>query len=147
MKNINLTICAFILLSFSSCTKDYVGDTYDFSNSLPAYVEIATKTAKTLKQGTALSVSVQMRTALTDDVTVTYQITGTTATIQGTIVIPRNTVKATASVTLPTGIVVAPATSVSAQFKIVSAIRGTTENLRIGFNGAATEVIPLTITL
>jgi hypothetical protein len=150
MKNISLIIFAFFALVFSSCTKDYVGDTYDFSNSLSAYVEFSPSTprpiaTKTVKQGTSFAVTVQLRTALSEDVTVGYQVTGTTATIQGTIVILRNTTKTTANITLPTGIVVAPAVSVSAQLKLVSAVKGT-DVLRIGFKNPGTEVIPLIIT-
>ncbi|HEY8690269.1 MAG TPA: hypothetical protein VIM07_13620 [Chitinophagaceae bacterium] len=145
MKNNYLSLFVFIIVGFTSCSKEYTGDSFDTSTSLAPYVEIATKTAQTVKQGASFSVSVQMRTALTENVTVNYTVTGTSATIQGSIVIPRNTLKATSIVTIPTGVVVAPATSVVAQFKIVSAIRGS-ESLRIGYKDPTKEVITITIT-
>lgn len=143
MKNIALYLFAFIILTVVSCKKDYKGDTYDFSDSKAAYVEFSSKDSATVVQGTTFTTVVQMRTALTENVTVNYTITGTTATISGSFIILRNTVKVTGSITLPAGIV-APGTVVLAQLKLVSAFKGT-EPLRIGFNGASTEVIALTI--
>jgi hypothetical protein len=143
MKNIALYLFAIVTLTIAGCKKDYPGDTYNFTDSKAAYVEFSPKTAKTVVQGTTFTTVVQMRTALTEDVSVNYAITGTTATITGTIIIPRNTVKVTGSITLPNGIV-APGTVVQGQLKLVSALKGT-DVLRIGFNGASTEVIALTI--
>ena len=131
-------------LAVGGCKKSYPGDTYDFTNSKAAYVEFpAPKKAIVATQGSTLSVVVQMRTALTEDVSANYSITGTTAVIAGTIVIPRNTVKATGSIVLPTGIVAAGST-VKAQLKLVSANKGA-DILRVGFNDPSTEVIALTI--
>lgn len=145
MKNLSIIIVALLLLGISSCSKKYAGDSFDTSTSLPPYVEFTSKAAKTVQQGQSITVPVQMKTALTEDVTVTYQITGISPTKTGTIVIPRNTVKATATITIPTGIVAAPGTSVAAQLKLVSAVRGT-EALRVGYKDPSSEVINLKIT-
>jgi hypothetical protein len=143
MKNIFLSIIVIGLLSVG-CKKSYQGDTYDFTNSKAAYVEFpAPKKAIVATQGSAISVVVQMRYALTEDVSANYSITGTTAVITGTITIPRNTVKVTGSILLPSGIATA-GTPVKAQLKLVSANKGA-EILRVGFNDPSMEVIALTI--
>jgi len=142
MKNIGIFIIACLALTTVGCKKSYVGDTYDFSNSLPSYAEFASKTALTAKQGASINVVVQMKTALTEDVTVNYEITGTTAVITGSAVILRNTVKVTKAIVLPTGIVATG--SVVAQIKMLSATKGTVI-LRVGQIAPTSEVIKLTI--
>ena len=143
MKNIALILIAVVGLTLGSCNKSYPGDTYDFTNTTAQFVEFAPKDDITANQGSSFIATVRMRTALTEDVTVKYQITGTSATITGNIVIVRNTVKTAASIMLPSGIV-APGSMVQAQLMLVSAAKGTS-TLKVGANGAAGEVIAVTI--
>jgi hypothetical protein len=145
MKNICLLITICFIITFSSCKKSYVGDTYDFTNTLAPYVELASKGGITAAQGSVIKITVQMKTALTEDVTVNYSITGAgSAPINGTVVVLRNTVKTIAPITLPTGIV-APGSTVAAKLILTGAIKGS-DVLRIGSIVPTTEVINLTIT-
>lgn len=145
MKYSILIIFGFIILINSGCKKSYVGDTYDFSNSLAPYVELASKSPVKAKQGTVIKVTVQMKTALTEDVTVSYAITSVGSTpINGTVIILRNTVKAIGSITLPGGIVTTGST-LAAQLALTGATKGN-NNLRVGSIVPTSEIINITIT-
>src|SRR4051812_8728903 len=98
MKNIALVLFAFIALMTMGCEKDYQGDSYDFSDAKAPYVEFASKKAITATQGTTISPVVQMRTALTEDVTVNYTLSINTTIIPGSVTIARNSLKATAPI-------------------------------------------------
>lgn len=145
MKNISLSIFALLLITTIGCKKSYVGDTYDFTNTTSTYVEFASKMDITAMQGSVINVTAQMKTALTEDVTVSYTITPTGGSpITGTAIILRNTVKTVVSITLPSGIVAAGST-IMAQLILTGAKRGT-EVLRIGSIVPTSEVINITIT-
>ena len=145
MKNISLSIFALLFITITGCKKSYVGDTYDFTKTTSTYVEFASKMDITAMQGSVIKVTVQMKTALTEDVTVSYTITPAGGSpITGTAIILRNTVKTTVSITLPSGIV-APGSTTMAQLVLTGAKRGT-EVLRIGSIEPTSEVINITIT-
>lgn len=145
MKNIFLLIVASLIIITSSCKKSYVGDTYDFTNTLAPYVEFASKADVKAQQGSVINETIQMKTALTEDVTVAYSITPAGGTpITGTIVVLRNTVKTIAPITLPSGIVT-PGSTVSAKLMLTGATKGTNV-LRVGSIAPTSEVVNLTIT-
>lgn len=145
MKNISLSIFALLFITITGCKKSYVGDTYDFTKTTSTYVEFASKMDITAMQGSVIKVTVQMKTALTEDVTVSYTITPAGGSpITGTAIILRNTVKTTVSITLPSGIV-APGSTTMAQLVLTGAKRGT-EVLRIGSIEPTSEVVNITIT-
>ena len=145
MKNFSLSIFALILITAIGCKKSYVGDTFDFTNTTATYVELASKKDITAKQGSVIKVTTQMKTALSEDVTVSYTLTPTGgAPITGTAIILRNTVKTVVSITLPSGIV-APGSTTMAQLVLTGAKRGT-EVLRIGSITPTSEVVNITIT-
>lgn len=145
MKNIILFIITSFIITLSSCKKSYVGDTYDFTNTLAPYVELASKSDIKAKQGSVIKETVQMKTALTEDVTVNYSITPAGSTpISGTIVLLRNTVKTIASITLPNGIVT-PGSTVAATLTLTGATKGT-DILRVGSIAPASEVVNVIIT-
>ena len=145
MKNISLSIFVLLLITTFGCKKSYVGDTYDFTKTTSTYVEFASKMDITAMQGSVIKVTVQMKTALTEDVTVSYTITPAGgAPITGIAIILRNTVKTAVSITLPSGIV-APGSTTMAQLVLTGAKRGT-EVLRIGSIVPTSEVINITIT-
>ncbi len=145
MKNIILSIFALFIVTIFGCKKSYMGDTYDFTNTIPAYVELASKKDITAQQGSVIKVTVQMKTALTEDVVVNYTITPAGSTpINGTVIIVRNTVKTIASITLPTGIV-GPGSTVKAQLSIIGAKKGA-DVLRVGSLAPTSEIVNIIIT-
>lgn len=148
MQKINLILkyCFFSLsiLTLASCEKDYEGDSYDFSNSVAPYVELSAKTAVTVTEGSALTSVFQVRTALQEDVTVGYQITGGYTT-SGNVVIPRNSRSGNLSVTIPVGTVPVGSTSVAAVLKIVSVTRPSGGAIIVGRLGADLEKRNVTI--
>jgi hypothetical protein len=140
MKIINI-LGRYILLSLivlSGCKK-FEEEKFDFaSTSLPPYLELKSKTAKTVTEGGNLSLTVQVRTALAEEVTVAYEITGG-FTMSGTMKLPANAVEATASVLIPTGTVVSPAVTVSGVLTIKSATAASGLKLSVGRLSTSSE--------
>ncbi|MFD2144539.1 hypothetical protein [Mucilaginibacter antarcticus] len=144
-------ICLLLpLVAFQSCKKAASpGDNYDFSNPLPPYAEFKALTGLSVKlaanQTTAGTAKVTFitRTALQQDVTVTYSVTGAVNLANQTIVIPKDaTTSAEASITIPAK--TAPGTAVVTINKVVAA-DGTL--LAIGKdNVAANQKVTITIT-
>ncbi len=133
MKIINILGRCFLfsLIVLSGCKK-FEEEKFDFSStSLPPYLELKSKTAKTVTEGNNLSFTVQVRTALTEEVTVAYEITGG-FTLSGTMKLPANVVEATASVLIPTGTVVSPAVTTTGILTIKSATTASGLNLTVG---------------
>ena len=147
MKFINKRIGLIILTStliFSSCKK-YEEEKFDFASTSKApYVELKSKTAKTVVQGNAFSFTVQVRTAFTVPVTVYYAISGGAA-ITGSMTLPANLVESASSVTIPAGTVPTGSTSVALVFKIISATRANGQ-LTVGRLNPDTEKINVTVT-
>lgn len=127
-----------------SCKKKGPGDNYDFSNSLPPYVEISTKTSSTVVEGTSLAVAVRLKTAVQEPVLVNYTVSGAFSTT-GTITIPRGTLTASVTLAIPSTLVPVGSPSVGASFAITGATKGST-NLTIGALGVnSKEVKPILI--
>lgn len=148
MQKINLILkyCLFSLsiLTIASCEKDYAGDSYDFSNSVAPYVELASKSTLSVKEGVASNIAVQVRTAFQEDVTVGYQITGG-YTASGNITLPRNTRSVNFALNVPVGTVPVADATATAVFKIVSVTRPSGGAIIVGRTGADLEKRTLTI--
>jgi hypothetical protein len=124
MKLTNKYLLTLLLISgilLGSCKK-YEEEKPDFSKSQPPYVTLKSTAAKTVKQGAALKFNVLVRTALQEDVTVSYDISGG-FTKTGTFIVPRNTTDAPISIDIPAGTVPSGGVSLSGTFKILSATR------------------------
>lgn len=136
----------FVLFAVIStgCEKDYPGDSYDFSATKAPFVELKSKTAVTVKQGSSFNVTAQVRTAFGSVTTATYQLTGA-LTSTGNIVIARNKTEGVAAVAVPAGTVPAGQTSVTAQLKLTTA-QNADGTLSIGYLDPAKEVISIKIT-
>lgn len=101
MKNITLkalTFLALVVFGFSSCN-DFEDENFDFSTSLPAYVELSSGSIADFADST-ITVEARVRTALQSVITVDYDITGD-FTESGTIEIPAGSVSGTTAITLP----------------------------------------------
>ncbi|MEQ7798356.1 Calx-beta domain-containing protein [Pedobacter sp. ASV1-7] len=132
-----LSITAAFLLQ--ACEKKGPGDNYDFSNSLPPYVEISDKAQLKVVEGTNAVVQVRLKTAVQEPVTVNYNVTGTFST-SGTVTIPRDALTANVTIAVPAN------SSGNATFKITEATKGSTK-LTIGAKGVnSNEVRSLLIT-
>ncbi len=132
-----LTITATFLLQ--SCDKKGPGDNYDFSNSLPPYVELSAKTNLSVVEGTSTTIAVRLKTAIQQDVIVKYSVTGAFATT-GTVTIPREALTANITLAIPASLVPAGSPSATAVFKITGATKGG-ENLTIGALGTASNEV------
>ncbi|MEJ2883858.1 hypothetical protein [Pedobacter sp. GR22-6] len=139
MKKLIILLSLTSAFFLQSCEKKGPGDNYDFSNSLPAYVEITTKTNLGVVQGNSATIALRLKTAVQQDVVVSYSVTGAFSTT-GTVTIPRDGLTANAVVAVPAGIVPAASASATAVFKITGAKKGT-EDLSIGALGANSNEI------
>lgn len=144
-------ICLLLpLVAFQSCKKAASpGDNYDFSNPLPPYAEFKSLAGVSVKlaadkitPGTA-KVAFILRTALQQDVTVTYSVSGAITAANQTIIIPKNTVSSLdASINVPA--LTAPGTAVVTLDKVVAADGSV---LAIGKDNIATkQKVTITIT-
>lgn len=144
MKKILILMTIMTAFLLQSCEKKGPGDNYDFSNSLPPYVEISSKTSSTVVEGTSLAVAVRLKTAVQEPVLVNYTVSGAFTTT-GTITIPRGTLTASVTLAIPSTLVPVGSPSVGASFAITGATKGST-NLTIGALGVnSNEVKPILI--
>jgi hypothetical protein len=148
MKKI-LIIVSFFGLGFQACNKDDAATKgFDFSSTLPPYVELSSTAAKTVKQGNATTVTFQMRTALQEAVTVTYDVTGGGVNLTNqSVVIERNKLTAIATINIPANVIVAPNTTATATLMLVKATTAAGTQLTIGQkNTPATQKVTINIT-
>ena len=109
MKKLIIYICLLLpVVAFQSCKKEYSpGDNYDFSNPLPPYVAFSStanvNVALNANGTTAGSAAIEFitRTALQQDITVTYSVTGALTLTNQTVVIPKNTTSTTIPAVAP----------------------------------------------
>ncbi len=136
------------VVAFQSCKKEISpGDNYDFSNSLPPYINIRT-TPLTVKQGATATFAFTMRTAFQQPVTVVYSVSGAVTLANQTATIPKDVVTANGSFVVPANTIVAPATTATATVTLVSATTADGTQLTIGQNNvAANQKFTLNITL
>ncbi|TKC58139.1 hypothetical protein FBD94_19515 [Pedobacter hiemivivus] len=139
MKKIIILMSIVTAFLLQSCEKKGPGDNYDFSDSLPPYVEISSKAQLTIVAGANGTIAVRLKTAVQEPVVVKYAVSGTFTTT-GTVTIPKGVLAA--NVILPVPIATVPG---NAAFTITGATKGAT-NLTIGALGAnSNEVRPLLI--
>jgi len=132
MKKILAIILPLVIL-FQSCDKEDAGlDGIDLSNTIPPYVELTSTAAKEVQQGTSATVAFQMRAAMQETVTITYNITGAVNQPNQTVVIDRNKTTANATVSIPNNVIVAPATSAVATLTVVKAQTASGRMLTLG---------------
>lgn len=148
MKKI-LAIILPLALLIQSCNKDDAGmDGIDLSNSLAPYVELTSTAAKTVQQGTSASVAFQMRVAMQEAVTITYNVSGAVNLSNQTLVIDRNKTTANATVAIPNNVIVAPATSAQATLTVTKAQTASGRALTLGAkNEPAKQKLTINITL
>lgn len=108
-----------------SCSNEYPGDSFDFSNSTNPYVDLkVTKIAVSAPsdRDTTFAVTARLRTAtFAAPVTVNYELSGALSGT-GTITIDRNKLEGTKTgIVVPAGLIPAGQTQVTATLKIVSA--------------------------
>ena len=139
MKN-KLVLFALVgsMFSFTACEKDM--DTYDFSDSMPAYIEIKSKAAVTVEEGGVAKVTFQSREAFQSVKKLQYEVKGA-YNATGSIDYPRNTTSYEFSLAIPEGIVPDGAETATSTFSLVSA-----DGLTVGMKGAEKEVVTITIT-
>jgi hypothetical protein len=126
--------------AFEACKKTSLGDNHDITSVLPPYVQFTSRTTRTVVQGNAVSLGFTMRTALQQDVTVTYSVSGS-FTLTQTAVIPANSLTTTFSITAPASVTGA------ATVTLVKATKADGTALTIGQdNVPANQVVTLNVT-
>lgn len=131
-----IIIAFFATMLFAACD-DTPEAVTDFSETLPVYVELSTKTVLAAKQGTTVSLPIRLREAQQQDVAVSYDVTGAFTT-SGTATITRNSLTGSISVAIPANVVPLLSTTADAVITLKSATMGS-QTLRIGHLSAAGE--------
>ncbi len=142
-------ILSILILCLQACNKDKAGTAgFDFSNSISPYVELASTSAKTVKQGSSATVTFQMRTGFQQAVTVYYDVTGGGVNLTNqTAVIERNKLNTAATINIPAGVIPASGTTATATLTLVKAVTASGTQLTIGQkNTPATQKVTLNIT-
>lgn len=103
MKNIFKLSILLVLLALYSCETFDVADP-DFSNSYPAYVELASASALTVPEGGNIPISLSSRTVIYEAYSVSYELTGD-YTASGTIDVPAGVNSLETVIPVPPGIV------------------------------------------
>lgn len=134
MKKLLILLLSATIFGFQSCDKDEAAtEGFDFSNTLPPYVELSSTAAKTVKQGASTTFTFVMRSALQQNVTVSYDVTGGGLNLTNqTVVIERNKLNAVVTVPIPANAIVAPATTASATLTLTKAVTASGAQLTIG---------------
>ncbi|WP_121356274.1 hypothetical protein [Flavisolibacter nicotianae] len=149
MKKIPATVFFFVVLFVvAACNKDEAATKgFDFSNSLPPYVELTSTKAKTVKQGESVDIAFQMRTGLQQKVTVYYDVTGGGLNLTNqTVTFDKEKTAATATVAIPNNVITPPATSATATLKVTKAVKEDGTQLTLGSkNTPATQMLTLKI--
>ena len=147
MKKLIILFSITVAFLLQSCDKKGPGDNYDFSNSLPAYVALTSTAAKTIKEGASGTFTFTLKTAIQQPVKVTYKVEGALNLPNQTVTIAREALTSVATVTVPAGVIVAPATTATATLTLVSAATEDGNALTIGSkNDAATQKVTINIT-
>jgi len=138
MKKIKIILYFVIVcLSLQACKKDSPGDNYDFSNSLPPYVTLTSKTVSATAGGSA-NVAINVRTALEQDVIITYNVSGGITLSNQTVTLKKETYTVNAVVPVPAG-------TGTAKLTIVKAVKADGSSMTIGQdNVAANQVATIT---
>ena len=128
-----------MLLGFVGCSKDYPGDSYDFSNSTNPYVEFKS-TKISVSAPSTFTFTVRLRTAISSGpTTVGYELSGALSG-SGTVVIERNKIEGVSStISVPVEVLNGAASS-SATLKLVSA-KNSSLNIDLGRNGTGNQAV------
>jgi|GEM_PF-1452839 len=138
MKRIIILISIISITLFFGCKKiDSPGDNFDFSNSIAPYVTIESLDDIEAAPGDEIEFNLQMRTSLQQAVTVTYKMEGAVNVPNATIVIEKEAKEALVSYTIPSNVIVAPATSATITFTLLKAQTADGKSLTIGQNADA----------
>jgi hypothetical protein len=122
-----------IISGLQACNKDDAAtEGFDFNSTLPPYVELSSMAAKTVKQGASTTITFQMRSAMQQAVTVTYNVTGAVNLTNQTAVIDRNKLTVAVPIAIPNNIIVAPATTATATLSIIKATTASGTELTVG---------------
>lgn len=119
-----IVILFSIILGLYSC-EYYDGDSYDFSDTYPAYVELSDISLQNVPEGGSVKVTFPMREVVYKPFDVTWEITGD-YTATGTIKVPKGASNYTTTISIPEGIV--SDGSLDARFKLT----GTSEGIALG---------------
>ncbi len=134
-------------LFLQSCDKKGPGDNYDFSNSLPAYVALSSTATKNVKEGASTTVTFIQKTAIQQDVKVSYKVEGALNLPNQMVTITRDALTSVATISVPVGTIVGSATTATATLTLVSAVKADGSVLTIGSkNNAITQKVTINIT-
>jgi hypothetical protein len=139
MKKITLYILIALVtgMAFQSCKKASPGDNFDFSNSLPPYVTLTSKSITVASSAASGNVNINVRDVLQQNVTITYNLSGIVTATNQTVVLPKETLSVNVAVNRPTS----GTTTGTVNLTIVSAIRADGTPMTIGQDNVAANQV------
>lgn len=147
MKKILIHLCLIPLLVFVACDKEAPGDNYNFENKVAPYVAFNSTAAVAVKEGATVTVPLEVRTAIQEDLNITLSISGAIIKEQ-TVVLPKGTMSVNVPIIVPVGTIVSPATSATATLALTKAVSANGTEFTIGrLNNPETQKKVLNITL
>ncbi len=100
MKTYNRLIVAGLSILLLAACEDYQDENFDFSNSLATYVELAPGGTLTGEPGAEVSLTIRMREAINQPVSVDYEVTGDISS-SGSITIEKGDISAPIVFSIP----------------------------------------------
>lgn len=123
------------MFAFLSCG-NIENDTFDFSESLPNYVEFQSVKALSIKQGAKANFTISTKSSYFKDVAVTVKMDGQGLSETKTITLPKMKTNVTGDFTVP------EATAVGTEFEItITSAKSDTGEIRLGRIDNKTTVI------
>ncbi|SFC47955.1 hypothetical protein SAMN05421747_11240 [Parapedobacter composti] len=146
-------VCVFLymlpLLSImAACEEESLGDNFNFDQKVAAYVAFNSTAAVNVKEGEDVTFSFEVRTAMQQDITITYVVSGDFDIDEQSVVLPRNSMSVSTTLSIPEGTIVEPATTATATVSLLKAVTSDGRELSIGrLNDPETQKKVLNITL
>ena len=139
-------VSAIAVVFITSCDKESSGTIHDFSNTLPAYVDLTgAGSTVDVAPGDTASVTLVMRNAIQQDVTITYSVSAPVGATDQTFTIPRNLLRGTGKFKIPDD-ALGTSDTVTATLNITKAATADGQLLTLGrYNDPASQTITYSI--
>ncbi|MBA4166658.1 MAG: hypothetical protein H0X41_03790 [Chitinophagaceae bacterium] len=146
MKRTSIILSLAAVIFLVSCDKKSSGTEFDFSNSLTPYVTLRNTDTVDALEGDSVSLSVGMRTAFQQNVTVYYNVSAPVNLTDQTIVIGRNLLRAAGKFKIGEGIVTDPSGSENADVILTKAVTDDGTLLTLGrYNDPSSQTLDVVI--
>lgn len=132
MKKSTIGFICILAVTMAACDKESAGTDYDFGDSLPPYIQITDKTPVEAIAGDTVLIDFNIRTAVQEDVTITYDVAGAVSQPGATVVLERNARIVETMLVIPDGLIAAPDTTAAITVTLKNAVGTKGQPFRVG---------------